>query len=144
MIRYFEITDEQPYIHYLNMYQSPDPQRGIGFMPKRGVNVNICEISRYSLSYIWFLVSKSAFMSFDVSQHLQPVAKMQKAFWPVWCNIIKPVILSFFLSFHSLNENLTIVIYMQNQAIECLCEHHWYGTNLYVPYIILYIVRTSL
>jgi len=46
MIRYFEITDESPYIHYLNMYQSPDPQRGIGFMPKRGVNVNICEISR--------------------------------------------------------------------------------------------------
>jgi len=46
MIRYFEITDEAPYIHYLNMYQSSDPQRGIGFMPKRGVNVNMCEISR--------------------------------------------------------------------------------------------------
>jgi len=46
MIRYFEINDAAPYIHYLNMYQSPDPQRGIGFMPKRGVNVNICEISR--------------------------------------------------------------------------------------------------
>jgi len=46
MIRYFEVNDEAPYIHYLNMYQSPDPQRGIGFMPKRGVNVNNCEISR--------------------------------------------------------------------------------------------------
>jgi len=46
MIRYFEITDEAPYIHYLNLYQSPDPQRGIGYMPKRGVNVNMCEISR--------------------------------------------------------------------------------------------------
>jgi len=46
MIRYFEITDDDPYIHYLNMYQSSDPQRGIGFMPKRGVNVNVCEISR--------------------------------------------------------------------------------------------------
>ena len=46
MIRYFEVNDEPPYIHYLNMYQSPEPQRGIGFMPKRGVNVNNCEISR--------------------------------------------------------------------------------------------------
>jgi len=46
MIRYFEITEGAPYIHYLNMYQSPDPQRGIGFMPKRGINVNMCEISR--------------------------------------------------------------------------------------------------
>jgi len=25
---------------------SSDPQRGIGFMPKRGLNVNICEIAR--------------------------------------------------------------------------------------------------
>ena len=25
MIRYFEVNDEAPYIHYLNMYQSPDP-----------------------------------------------------------------------------------------------------------------------
>jgi len=47
MIRYFEVTDEAPYVHYLNMYQSSDPQRGIGFMPKRGVNVNICEIARF-------------------------------------------------------------------------------------------------
>jgi coronin-1B/1C/6 len=47
MIRYFEVTEDAPYIHYLNMYQSPDPQRGIGFMPKRGVNVNICEIARF-------------------------------------------------------------------------------------------------
>lgn len=46
MIRYFEVTDDPPYVHYLNMYQSSDPQRGIGFMPKRGVNVNICEIAR--------------------------------------------------------------------------------------------------
>ncbi|ESO08845.1 hypothetical protein HELRODRAFT_74052 [Helobdella robusta] len=47
MIRYFEITEDAPYIHYLNMYQSPDPQRGITCMPKRGINVNICEIARF-------------------------------------------------------------------------------------------------
>lgn len=57
MIRYFEVTDEPPYVHYLNMYQSSDPQRGIGFMPKRGVNVNICEIAR---SVLYFTI---------VSQH---------------------------------------------------------------------------
>lgn len=46
VIRYFEITDEAPYVHYLNTYQSSDPQRGIGWMPKRGINVNSCEIAR--------------------------------------------------------------------------------------------------
>lgn len=46
-IRYFEITDEAPFVHYLNTYQSSDPQRGIGWMPKRGINVNICEIARF-------------------------------------------------------------------------------------------------
>ncbi|ESN94086.1 hypothetical protein HELRODRAFT_115162 [Helobdella robusta] len=46
-IRYFEITDEAPYIHYLNTYQSNEPQRGIGWMPKRGLNVNNCEIARF-------------------------------------------------------------------------------------------------
>ena len=46
VIRYFEVTDEAPYVHYLNLYQSSDPQRGIGWMPKRGLNVNHCEIAR--------------------------------------------------------------------------------------------------
>ena len=46
VIRYFEITDEAPYIHYLNAYQSSDPQRGMGAMPKRGLNVNNCEIAK--------------------------------------------------------------------------------------------------
>jgi len=46
-IKYFEITDEAPFVHYLNMYSSSDPQRGIGALPKRGVNVNICEIMRF-------------------------------------------------------------------------------------------------
>jgi coronin-1B/1C/6 len=46
-IRYYEVNEEPPFVHYLNCYQSSDPQRGIGFMPKRGVNVNICEIARF-------------------------------------------------------------------------------------------------
>jgi len=46
VIRYFEITDESPYVHYINTLQSPEPQRGIGMMPKRGCDVNQCEIAK--------------------------------------------------------------------------------------------------
>ncbi|XP_007443249.1 coronin-6 [Python bivittatus] len=45
-IRYFEITDEAPYVHYLSTYSSKEPQRGMGFMPKRGLEVSKCEIAR--------------------------------------------------------------------------------------------------
>lgn len=46
-IRYFEVTDEAPYVHYLSMYSSKESQKGMGFMPKRGLEVNKCEIARY-------------------------------------------------------------------------------------------------
>ncbi|RWS28755.1 coronin-like protein 3 [Leptotrombidium deliense] len=46
-IRYFEITDEAPFVHYINTYQSTEPQRGIGFMPKRGCDILNCEIARF-------------------------------------------------------------------------------------------------
>uniref|UniRef100_A0A8C4S9H7 Coronin n=1 Tax=Erpetoichthys calabaricus TaxID=27687 RepID=A0A8C4S9H7_ERPCA len=45
-IRYFEITDEPPYVHYLSTFSSKEPQRGMGFMPKRGLDVSKCEIAR--------------------------------------------------------------------------------------------------
>lgn len=45
-IRYFEITDEPPFVHYLNTFGSKEPQRGMGFMPKRGLDVSKCEIAR--------------------------------------------------------------------------------------------------
>lgn len=45
-IRYFEITDEAPFVHYINTYQSTEPQRGIGAMPKRGCEIHNCEIAR--------------------------------------------------------------------------------------------------
>lgn len=47
VIRYFEITPEPPFVHYINTFQTPDPQRGIGMMPKRGCEVNSCEIARF-------------------------------------------------------------------------------------------------
>ncbi|XP_024908493.1 coronin-1C isoform X2 [Cynoglossus semilaevis] len=46
-IRYFEITDEQPYVHFLNTFVTKEPQRGMGYMPKRGLDVNKCEIARF-------------------------------------------------------------------------------------------------
>ncbi|XP_068164347.1 coronin-1B [Antennarius striatus] len=46
-IRYFEVTNETPYVHFLNLYSSKEPQRGLGFLSKRGVDVNKCEIARF-------------------------------------------------------------------------------------------------
>ncbi|XP_023221866.1 coronin-1C-like isoform X2 [Centruroides sculpturatus] len=46
-IRYFEITDEAPYVHYISTFQSSEPQRGMGVMPKRGCDVHQCEIGRF-------------------------------------------------------------------------------------------------
>ncbi|XP_010859681.1 PREDICTED: coronin-6 isoform X2 [Bison bison bison] len=46
-IRYFEITEEPPFVHYLNTFSSKEPQRGMGFMPKRGLDVSKCEIARF-------------------------------------------------------------------------------------------------
>lgn len=46
-IRYYEITDGEPYIHYLSEYKSSSPQRGLGWMPKRGLDVTKNEIFRF-------------------------------------------------------------------------------------------------
>jgi coronin-1B/1C/6 len=45
-IRYYEINDDAPFVHYINTYTTSEPQRAIGFMPKRGVNYNENEITR--------------------------------------------------------------------------------------------------
>jgi len=45
-IRYYEIVDEAPYIHYLTEYKSNSPQRGMCLLPKRAINVSDCEIVR--------------------------------------------------------------------------------------------------
>uniref|UniRef100_A0AAG5DAI4 Coronin n=1 Tax=Anopheles atroparvus TaxID=41427 RepID=A0AAG5DAI4_ANOAO len=46
-IRYYEVVDEPPYVHYLNQFLSGQPQKALGFMPKRGVNVGQCEVFRF-------------------------------------------------------------------------------------------------
>ncbi|KAM4753057.1 coronin-2A isoform 2-T4 [Cyanocitta cristata] len=46
-IRYYEISPEKPYLNYLMEYRSHLPQKGIGMMPKRGLDVAACEIFRF-------------------------------------------------------------------------------------------------
>eukprot|EP00052_Salpingoeca_macrocollata_P030484 m.319729 g.319729 ORF g.319729 m.319729 type:complete len:457 (-) comp23391_c0_seq1:165-1535(-) len=46
-IRYYEMDTESPYCHFLSEYKSKDPQRGLGFMPKRGLNVGECQVARF-------------------------------------------------------------------------------------------------
>uniref|UniRef100_A0A8D0H0H3 Coronin n=1 Tax=Sphenodon punctatus TaxID=8508 RepID=A0A8D0H0H3_SPHPU len=46
-IRYFELTGEAPFLHYLSMFSSKDSQRGGAWMPKRGLDVSKCEIARF-------------------------------------------------------------------------------------------------
>ncbi|KAI8441860.1 hypothetical protein MSG28_005544 [Choristoneura fumiferana] len=41
------VTPEPPFVHYINTFQTPDPQRGIGMMPKRGCDVATCEIAKF-------------------------------------------------------------------------------------------------
>uniref|UniRef100_A0A1A8GB22 Coronin n=1 Tax=Nothobranchius korthausae TaxID=1143690 RepID=A0A1A8GB22_9TELE len=46
-IRYYEISSEKPYIHFLTEYRSHVPQKGMGVMPKRGLDVSSCEVFRF-------------------------------------------------------------------------------------------------
>lgn len=46
-IRYYEVVNEAPWVHYLSQFISGNPQRGLGIMPKRGVNTSTCEVFRF-------------------------------------------------------------------------------------------------
>ncbi|XP_055973044.1 coronin-2A [Sorex fumeus] len=46
-IRYYEVSANKPYLSYLTEYRSSNPQKGIGVMPKRGLDVSSCEIFRF-------------------------------------------------------------------------------------------------
>lgn len=46
VIRYFEYTDEHPYLHYISTFQASEPQRAIAMLPKRVCDVKSCEIAR--------------------------------------------------------------------------------------------------
>ncbi|KAM7044305.1 LOW QUALITY PROTEIN: coronin-1B-like [Molossus nigricans] len=46
-IQYFEITHELLYIYFLNTFTSKKPQKSMGSMPKRGLEVSKCEIAQF-------------------------------------------------------------------------------------------------
>ncbi|XP_045696781.1 coronin-2A isoform X3 [Phyllostomus hastatus] len=46
-IRYYEVSASKPHLNYLTEYRSSFPQKGIGVMPKRGLDVSTCEIFRF-------------------------------------------------------------------------------------------------
>ncbi|XP_063757140.1 coronin-2B-like [Eleginops maclovinus] len=46
-IRYYELSMEKPFISFLTEYRSLLPQKGLGVMPKRGLDVSACEVFRF-------------------------------------------------------------------------------------------------
>ncbi|XP_056299367.1 coronin-2B-like isoform X2 [Pseudoliparis swirei] len=46
-IRYYELSREKPYISFLSEVRSLLPQKGLGVMPKRGLDVSSCEVFRF-------------------------------------------------------------------------------------------------
>ncbi|XP_033839667.1 coronin-2B-like isoform X1 [Periophthalmus magnuspinnatus] len=46
-IRYYELSAEKPYLRFVTEFRSLLPQRGLGVMPKRGLNVKACEVYRF-------------------------------------------------------------------------------------------------
>eukprot|EP00043_Microstomoeca_roanoka_P029542 m.22216 g.22216 ORF g.22216 m.22216 type:complete len:524 (+) comp9272_c0_seq1:45-1616(+) len=45
-IRYYELTEDRPYCHYINDYRTSTPQRGVCLMPKRALDIASCEVTR--------------------------------------------------------------------------------------------------
>lgn len=44
-IRYFELTDEDPFLHYLSEFRSNESQKGLAFLPKLACDTGPCEIA---------------------------------------------------------------------------------------------------
>lgn len=45
-IRYYEMVDEEPYIHFLDNYRSNEAQKGLTFLPKRACDTGLCEVAK--------------------------------------------------------------------------------------------------
>ena len=44
-IRYFEIVDTDPYVHYLSEFRDNSSQKGVAWLPKRAVDTTKCEVA---------------------------------------------------------------------------------------------------
>ena len=47
MIRYYEVRREEPFLMRLSEYRHSSPQKSLGKMAKRGLDVSRCEIFRF-------------------------------------------------------------------------------------------------
>ena len=56
-IRYYEYENDK--FEYLSEYKSGDPQRGLAFVPRRGINVSRCMLGITSLIAIRCMRMKS-------------------------------------------------------------------------------------
>lgn len=43
-IKYFEVTNEEPFVHYLSEFRDSESQKGIAWVPKRGNQTQHCEV----------------------------------------------------------------------------------------------------
>lgn len=105
-IRYYEIVDEHPYIYYLNQFISGQPQKALGWMPKRGLNVSACEIFRFYKLHgsgnivepISFIVPRksSLFQSDLYPDTLSNKPAMSINDWFVLGSNVKPILMSMY------------------------------------------------
>ncbi|KAF4078383.1 hypothetical protein AMELA_G00198660 [Ameiurus melas] len=83
-IRYYEVSVEKPYIHFLAEYRSPLPHKGLGVMPKRGLDSSQCEVFRfYRLVTVKDLVEPLSFIvprkSEDFQEDIYPMTASNEA-----------------------------------------------------------------
>ncbi|XP_017342326.1 coronin-2B isoform X1 [Ictalurus punctatus] len=83
-IRYYEVSVEKPYIHFLAEYRSPLPHKGLGVMPKRGLDSSQCEVFRfYRLITVKDLVEPLSFIvprkSEDFQEDIYPMTASNEA-----------------------------------------------------------------
>jgi coronin-2 len=105
-IRYYEIVDEHPHIYYLNSFISGQPQKALGWMPKRGLNVQACEIFRFYKLHgsgnivepISFIVPrKSSLFQVDLyPDTLSTKPAMTIKEWFVLGSNVKPILMSMY------------------------------------------------
>lgn len=135
-IRYFEITDEAPFVHYLNTFSTKEPQRGMGYMPKRGLDVNKCEIARYCSNSVldcWFMTFVQYVLLWIVQQMFSKWLILKKKKYYIICKQ-NPRAASndcFYLSVNLLIQ--LIAGFMKHQktwSVKKLCESICYNNKL--------------
>ena len=62
VIKYFELVEEEPFVHYLNAFQTNESARSLNWMPKHTLNVNNCEVAKFFKVHAKGLVEPISFM----------------------------------------------------------------------------------